>query len=999
MLAFTRFALRNPGAVVMLVLLALGAGIFAAGGLPIEIMPNIGTPSVQIVTTYPGASAPQVVNAISLPMENSLHGITGIQHVDSLSQPGVSIVNVQFDLSQDLSAANQAVQAAVAGVNLPQGAGRPAIQQKSYFNIPAIQLLVRGPDAYDIGRVTQSQLVPLLSGLAGVGNVQMYGNPKSEVLVDLQPAKLAAAGVALGSVEAALGSSSINQPVGTVPLSGGDVPTVVQSGLSAAQLGNLEVVGTHGPVVLSSLGTIVVTSQGQGDVLSAGKPAALVNVGLGAGANTVQVSQEVIQKLPELRSQLPPGYSLTVMWNSSNMIESSVQSMEHELALGVLFSVLIIFLFLRNLRSTIVAAVSIPVSVLVTLFVLKEAGYTLNLMTLGGLAVAVGRVVDDSIVVIENLYRKFQGAKPGELPVVEGTGEVARAITSSTLTTVAVFAPLAFVSGLIGKVFLPFALSVVVSLVASLFVALMVVPLFSRAMSNKRPPAPERPSRLAGTYKQILSWSLSHRALTLILAGVAFFASLGLATRLQTTFLPNSGPTTLTVNLTLPVSSSGAKTRQTLLSLEKVVAANSSVAKEAAFFGSALGSTDNVGEIYVVLKTGTDGSAVQTNLQSALKKMAGPGVTLDVTGTSSSGGSNTFAVQLLGQDAGALAAPSQKIEAILKNTSGLANVTNDLALKAPTITVQVDPSAAAAKGLDPRTVATQLQAFFSGLPVGTVDVGGQNVPLVLSVPTDPKDLQAVQNTLLMSPTGAVPLSQVAKVTMAPSVVSVNRQDGESVATLSADVTSQDLGGVSKAAMKKIDAVKLPTGVKLEVGGSSQQMSTAFSQMGLAMLAAILIVYVIMVVTFGGMLAPLSILLSLPLAVIGAVLGLLVSRNPLGMPAMIGLLMLIGIVVTNAIVLVDLVQQKQKAGVDLRTSLLEAGATRLRPILMTAFTSIFALLPLALGYGNGLIISSSLAAVVIGGLLTSTLLTLVVVPVALSVLTGGRSRAKVASVSV
>jgi HAE1 family hydrophobic/amphiphilic exporter-1 len=740
-------------------------------------------------------------------------------------------------------------------------------------------------------------------------------------------------------------------------------------------------------------------------------PAITVTVSKTTDANTVNVANAVEAKFASIQAQYGSQLRITTVDDLSSFIKESRDGLLREGGLGAIFAILTIFLFLLSVRSTFVAAMSIPISLLAAIALMLATGITINIMTLGGLAVAVGRVVDDAIVVLENIYRhRAQGETIGSA-VLSGPREVASAITSSTLTTVAVFLPLGLVGGIVSQFFLPFALTVTFALLASLVVALTLVPVLAYfligSLGMRFESGPPKDTIWQRLYTPTLRFALRNRLTrwgVVVLAALLFVATSALIPTLPTQFLNSGSEKFLQVTVSPPIGTASSAVLARAEQAERILRADPEVVLiatsvpgegdtgvqtlSAAFSGSAANSA----QLLVKLTPSTNLDSEQGKLQQQLRPLLSEGYAVDVQQQNFGGGS-TVDVTVSGSDTAQVKSVNEALLSELRAMPDLSGVKSDLVTAAPEIQINVDPNKAIAAGLTTAQVGADVRTLLVGQTVTRVQVAGEP-PLDLQLRVDPATLTGV-TALERIPVGAtkhVPLGAIATVQRVDAQARVTRVDQSPAATISGNITSQDQGAVSREIQQKIDALTASgkaQGVTITLGGVSQQQSQAFSGLFFAMGVAILLVYVVMVLVFDSLIDPFVILFSLPLASIGAFLALYVTHRAIGISALIGFLMLIGIVVTNAIVLLDLVEQLRRRGLSTQEALVEGGRTRVRPILMTAIATILALLPLGLGLNQGSIIASELATVVIGGLFSSTFLTLVVVPVVYSLVEGGK----------
>jgi HAE1 family hydrophobic/amphiphilic exporter-1 len=733
------------------------------------------------------------------------------------------------------------------------------------------------------------------------------------------------------------------------------------------------------------------------------------------GANTVQVADAVNAELASIQARYPDQITITTVSDLSTFIKESTTGLLREGGLGALFAIITIFFFLGSLRSTLVAAMSIPLSILTALVLMSAGGITLNIMTLGGLAVAVGRVVDDAIVVLENIYRHRSRGEDRMAASLSGTREVASAITASTVTTVAVFLPLGLVGGLVSQFFLPFAITVSFALLASLAVALTVIPVLAyfivdRVKLDVDETGEPRHSIWVRLYVPTIQTVLRSRWTklgTVALATVLFVGSMALVPRIPTQFLNTGSEKILAVYVAPPPGTGSAvvrdqalKVQDVLLKLPEVELVQTSVPGEgntgySALFAAFSGRPANSATITVRLDPSVDLKAETKKLISETASIAVDGWTLTVTEAAGFGGSSTLNVIVSAQDQALVAQGTAAVLNALKDQPDLVNLSSDLAKATPEIGIKVDPNKATLVGSSTAQIAAEVRGALVGATATRVQLASDGTVDVY-VQLDPAGLNSV-DALRALPVGTavkVPLGSVATVAEVDAQGSITRIDQAPASSISAEITSPDQGAVSAAVQTTIDGLvasgDIPPSVSVRLAGVTQQQNEAFGGLFVAMGVAILLVYVTMVLTFNSLITPFVILFSLPLAAIGAFPALVITGRPIGISALIGFLMLIGIVVTNAIVLLDLVERLRREGHSTHDALVEGGKTRVRPILMTAIATMLALIPLAAGFNQGSIIAAELGTVVIGGLFSSTFLTLIVVPVVYSLIDGGRT---------
>ena len=784
-----------------------------------------------------------------------------------------------------------------------------------------------------------------------------------------------------------------------------DPEATASTGVPETALIRLKDVGT---VQLGAIGGNTVTRTN-------GKPSIGLEISKDTTGNTVDIVNAVQTEFNRITDNREAPLTIQIVSEQGTAITESVNAVLIEGAIGAVVAVIIIFLFLRSVRSTLVTAVSIPLSVVVALVLMRVQGFSLNVMTLGGLTVAVGRVVDDSIVVLENIFRHINRGEPINQAVVDGTREVAGAITASTLTTVCVFLPLGVVGGIVSKFFLPFALTVTYALLASLVVALTVVPLLARLFIRPNTKATPEESAMQRVYTPVLRWALAHRAVTLIIALVLLVGSLALAPLLQITFLPDNSDKNISISMTTPAGTDLATTTQRVDDVEAILTklrAEGKVRDIQTVIGRA-GDSDrsrdqsggagasNRAQFRLTLFADkvSDPTALAKDLETQVRAISGiETAQAEVVAAGGGGPGNAgLDITLVSADVGALRAANDKIMAQIGGNKAsdrfpIANIKSSLADVKPELNVEVDPEKAIASGTTTAQIGLQVRALLNGENAGTVTLADDNTQYDIFVRVDSSAFDI--ETLRKLPVGTVnpvPLEQVATISEVPGANSITRINGDRAASISGQFTSDDTFTTQAALETEIKNLGLPAGVTLQTGAQAQSQADTFRDMGLALLVAIVLVYVVMVLSFGSLLNPFIILFSLPLAIIGVMLALFITGKPLGITTLIGVLMLIGIVVTNAIVLIELVEQYRERGMNAYDALVRAGRVRLRPILMTAIATMVALVPLALGLKEGGFIGADLGVVVIGGLFTSTFLTLLVVPVVYSLMDGLKNR--------
>ena len=1046
MIRLTQFAIAKRSVTVLITLGLLMAGVFSWSQLRQELLPDIQFPLVVVITPSPGASAQDVSTQVTQPVERSLGSVARLDHINSSSVNSLSIVVATFSYGTNIKETMATIDTNVKALGL---SSTPSIQSFDINAFPALIVAIKGtgsttPD--QLNSLAASSIVPSLQSLDGVSKVDLTGATQYRLVVKLDPAKLAANGVSINQIQGVLAANNLILPAGSLPITQADgttisIPVSAQHQLvlkTKEELLGLAVSAKPAaagaalpiptPITIGDLGTVervAVNPTGYAELNKDPQhgdaaPSLVISISKTTEANTVDMVQKATDKLEQLRSQNNGSFEIDVVSDSSSFIIESRDSLVREGGLGALFAVITIFVFLLSLRSTLVAAVSIPVSIMTALVLMLVAGVTINIMTLGGLAIAVGRVVDDAIVVLENIYRHRGKGDSMREACISGTREVASAITSSTLTTVAVFLPLGFVGGIVSQFFLPFALTVTFALLASLICALTVVPVLASIFIDRIKLDPDEGPQHHETlvqriYTPLLKAALHNRRSRWGVIGVAMLLVVGagmLVPSIPTQFLNAGSEKQLSISVSPPsgtpssaVLTQAKAVEARLRTYSEVRLIETTVPSEADTGLSSLaaaftGGSANAARIVVGLDKSTNLDTEQKKLSDDLVKLQRDGWLIQVAQQSMTG-SSSISVIVSGVNQADVEKATTIVQAELKKLPDLINVKSDLANKTTQYDINVDPNKAILDGFGgpsgwfgTSTAAIQAEVHNAlvGVRAATVSLAGAPTDVYLQLDTKLDSLAALQQM----PVGAlkVPLGIIATVTPTQNQARISRVDLSPASTISADTTSKDTGGVSMEIQRAIDKLTADgslTGVTVKLGGVTEQMNEAFSGLFISMAVAILLVYIVMVLVFNSLVDPLVIMFSLPLATIGAFPALFLTQRPIGISALIGFLMLIGIVVTNAIVLLDLVEQHRHRGMPMYDALMQGGRTRVRPILMTAIATILALMPLGLGLSEGEIIASELATVVIGGLFTSTFLTLIVIPVVYSLVEDAKVR--------
>ena len=984
----TKIALKRRWLTFLLVALISGASIWGTLTLKAELLPNIELPMTTVVTVYPQASPEEVMNRVTTPVEGVFSDLPGLKHLLSSSLDGMSLVLAQFEYGTDMDRVNSTLRQRLKLLapelppevsQLPQKSREieenPLVFPIDINMMPVVELALTGnlPPA-ELKAIALEQIVPRLKMAPGVYDVAVEGGDRPSVLISPDPQKLVQSHISTSQLLYVLTKGKFKSlaQLEAAPLGGG------------VSLGKVAQVGFGLP-------------PGSGISRFNGQPCVTISVWKNSQANTVKVARAVLEEAGGIR--LGKGLKLVKALDQSELIERSLSHLKRDVITGMLLAVAVVFLFLLAFRASLILAVSIPLSVLIGFLCLRATGITLNILTLSAMSIAVGRLIDDSIVVLEAIYRRLQQGKDFGEAAIGGVREVGSAIASCTLATVVIFVPLFFVGGLVGQLFVPFGLTIIFALLASLLIAITLVPALSGFLHPRK-----RKELLEGApgnwyqrfYLHLLRWTLGHRALTLGIAAVLFLGSLLLIPAVGTSFIPSTSEKLVQADVTLPPGSSVEETCGVAKKVESFLGQDPEVRRYRTIAGvsrsilggikALTGGGSNTATVIAYLDPKSDMNQKASELQAYCSQIKGARIKV-VTGQALAGEmtSSGLSIFIQGDNFESLAQATHKLMGELQQMQGVTNLEAKFASFEPKLDFEPDVAKLVSLGLRPeelKQLKGQLFLVMHGGKVGQANLGGEDYALFLQgLATKLKDPQTAQGLLVGWPT-PIPLGEVAKIRLAERPNNIQRVDGRLASWISGNITAKDVGKTIRLIGQKIDRLNVP-GVQAKLGGIKEEMELSFGKMYVSIGVAILLAYLVMALFLRSFLDPLVILVSLPLASIGAVLALLISGRPLDLSGLMGLLMLVGIVLTNAIVLLSLVGDLRRSGWNTHEALLEGGRIRLRPILMTAFTTMIAMVPLALESEESILMGATLGVVVIGGLFSSTLLTLLVIPVVYS----------------
>ncbi|WP_332645572.1 efflux RND transporter permease subunit [Lysinibacillus sp. 54212] len=1014
MKGLVNFVLKNKLAVWLLTIIITVSGIYSGTRMKMESIPDISIPYLIVMGVYPGATPEQVMDELSIPFEKAVESLEDVKAVYSTSSPNVSQVQVEYEFGVDMDEKKRQLESALDGITLPEDAQKPTIMAISMNMMPVVALSVSSSaeDIVELTSTVEDILLPKIEKIDGVASATITGQHIEQVSFTYDTKKMEALGLTEEAVRQMIQASDMALSLGLYDFAVGEQVVSVDGKVkSVEEFKELLIPVTPSEtnpspfVRLGDIAEIEVEGKVQSVSRTNGEDAIAIQIVKGQEANTVTVVDAVKDLIQDEEKRID-GLQVDISLDQGEPIKDSVFTMVEKAVFGGLIAVLIILLFLRDFKSTIISIISIPVSIFLALLLLNWMDITLNIMTLGAITVAIGRVIDDSIVVVENIYRRMHlkdEKLSGRALIREATIEMFKPIMSSTLVTVAVFAPLIFVGGMVGELFMPFALTMTFALGASLIVAVTIVPALSHFLFRKKLYTEKTDSnhkevgKLATWYKGILEKALNHKVITSVLAIILLVGSLALTPLIGFSFMGSQEEKVMYLTYTPATGELMDETAKNIDEVEKELLKRDDID----ILQVSINDPDNVDPAAMMMGGGGGGALMYLIFDPEMKDFpeAREEVEEYVFNIGQSGewksqnfsmnmSSNEVSYTLYSEDLEDLSTAVKQVEGVLKDVKGLEDVTSDFEDAYVEHVLKVDQQNVLQYGLTTGQIVMALSESAAKEVLTTVKHDGNDIEVVVkreakAAATSIEDVLATEINTALGTT--MTIGDLVEVEEGEALNSLSRSKGEYFTTVSATITDADISKATAAADKKINNLELPKGVTTGVAGVAADMAETFTQLGIAMLAAIAIVYFILVVTFGEGLAPFAILFSLPFTVIGSWVGLWATGQTISVSVMMGLLMLIGIVVTNAIVLVDRIIHMERDGLSMREAILEAGGTRLRPILMTAIATIGAMLPMAFGGAGGGLISTDLAITVIGGLLSSTLLTLIIVPIVYEVL--------------
>ncbi len=1009
------FSVRRPVTVLMIIMVILVLGVISFPQLGLDMLPDITYPIISVITEYEGVAPEDMEKMVTRPLEEGISTVKGVKSVSSTSQEGMSFIMVEFEWGTNLDFAAQDIRDNIGLMEefLPEEVSKPLIVKFDISQMPILMYGITGRmDLKELRQYVNDNIKPRIERLEGVASAMVFGGLEREILINIDKAKLTARNLSLPQVVQALRAENLNLPAGHLTRADTEylIRTVGEYNSVEDIRNTIVALQNDRPIYLKDIAAVddAYAERRSYERMNKRTGLALV-ISKQSGANTVIASNRVLREMEIIKERLPANIEIMSFWDTSETIKRVVTGTASNGLWGGLLAVVILLLFLGNWRPTLIIALAIPLSVVVTFIAIYFSDFTLNIMTLGGLALGVGMLVDNAVVVIESIFRNIEEGKERKKASVIGASEVGMAITASTLTTIAVFLPMLYTKGMVGKLSRGMALTVAFALFASLFVALTIVPMMASRILLKAKQGKvgkfipqfsgKKFRHFQSRYKELLQWVLQHRKIVILITLGLFVISLGLFRFVGMEFMPRHDTPFFFLLMKLPVGTPLEKTDLYIRQIEDAlmeqeetesvtaIVGLSQASKQDAAFG--FGASDvNEAEVFAKLvdreKRERSSSEFEEDIRQLVPKIKGAKTTIfDMSQmfTGAGGAQAPIEIKVFGKDLPVLKALAEEIAQQISDVEGLRDIDTTLREGKPELQIRLNRQQAADLGLTVGQVAASIQTAMQGSVATRYTSGGEEIDVRVRLrEADRRSLEHLQDLLIPSPFGFyTPLHQVANLEYKIGPVKITREDQERKVSVTANVFGKDLGSVTSDINRKLEDITLPSGYFMEIGGQYESMMEMIQGLSIALLLAIVLVYMVMAAQFESLIHPLVVMFTIPLAIIGVVASLLITGQTLSMLSFMGVIMLAGIVVNNAIVMIDYVNQLRRRGMTRTEALLQGASIRLRPILITSITTILAMLPMALSRSQGAEMRSPLAVVVIGGLITSTFLTLLVVP--------------------
>ncbi|WP_163969536.1 efflux RND transporter permease subunit [Oceanobacillus halotolerans] len=994
-------SVKRPVGVIMIVLAVIALGIVSLRGLVVDLFPQIDLPVAVVATTYEDAAPQEVENLVSRPIESSVSSVEGIETVQSQSQSGSSLVLMMFNTDVDLDQALLDVRESIDQVKgfLPERAGEPNVMRFSPEQMPVMWVSLTGKDAAALTELANDQIVPYFERQGGVASVTVEGAKEREIQLELNQASMQQYGVNPQMIIQALNSANQSSSGGAVEKGTQDLQLRVTGEFeSIRDIENTIIQTETGATIhVDDVASVEDTyKESSSTTLVNGEPSIVLSIMKKTDGNTVDVANNIKDGMEEIQGDLPSDVNLDVVIDTSEFIELSIDSVVKNILIGGAISIFVLLLFLKSIRATIVIGVSIPIAVISTFTLMYFTGETLNVLTLGGLALGLGMMVDSSIVILEHIFTYRQRGYNLVDSAIKGASELAPAVIASTTTTLVVFLPIVFVGGIASDLFTPLALAVAFSLIAALVVAITLVPMLSSKLLSKALADPEKGrrywfnrilQRVTNAYKSVLKGVLRFRKTTIFGTIVAIIGSLALIPLIGASFMPAADQGQIEIRVETETGSSLAHTEGIVNQVnEKLTAYDAVIDTDfVSVGGGGFGGSGNSATYTIQLIPSSEReestSEIVQQIDEDVQNIAGAEITVNSMESGMSMG-DPIQVQLNGPEHEVLNELADQVVAQMETVEGIHNPESAADEGVPQLTITIDDEKAASYGVTRDQITGQIQLQFTGQVATQYREDGNEMDVTMLYPENERStISDLQDMKIQSPTGAViPLDEVAVFQEMQGPAALMRQNQQAQMNVSSQVVDRDLASVVSDVESALGELSMPEGYSYSIGGQAEDMAESFADLALALVFSIFLVYAVMAIQFENFLFPLIIMFSMPATVIGVMVGLFVTGLPLSIPAFIGIIMLAGIVVNNSIVLVDYINILRDKGMDRYEAILEAGQSRLRPILMTTLTTILAMVPLALALGEGAEMQQPLAVTIIFGLGISSIFTLLLIPV-------------------
>ncbi|SEM88290.1 hydrophobic/amphiphilic exporter-1, HAE1 family [Candidatus Frackibacter sp. WG12] len=1007
------FSVYRPVTTVMLILIIVFLGGIAFTRLSVDLFPDMTIPVISVSTQYSGAAPEEIEQSVTRPLEEGLATVDDIDTISSTSREGLSQVTLQFDWGTDMDMAAVDVREQVSLIKraLPDAAEEPIVRKVDLDQIPILILGISSDQRSEIElkEYAEEHIKNKLERIPGLASASIVSGENRQINVNIDRQKLEGYNLSINQVTSALRQQNINLP-------GGEITERPTEYLLRTE-GQFEDIEDIKNVIIAmrqqkpiKVKDVAEVEDGYADrnvyVRLNGETTVGAMVTKQSGANTVEVINRAKKELEKIKKELPSDINIKISRDQSEFIKKSINTVQENVILGGLFAVIVLFLFLRSFRSTFIISMAIPITIIAAFGLMYYSGYTLNLMTLGGLALGVGMLVDNSVVVLENIFRHLRQEGAGPIQAAKkGSSEVGTAVFASTMTTLAVFVPISFIEGIAKELFGPFSMTIAFALLASFIIAVTFVPMASAKLlsynsaetsqkeTEEEGMAVRAANKVLNIYRNMLDWSLSHRKTVITLTVILFVASLALFPLIGKEFMPSSERNAFRIMLELPVGTDLNTTNQEAKKIEEVIAQVPEVKVAFSLVGDSggRGSTSGSNEVMFMVRL-TDKeererstSEIQEAIRSKLPLIAGAEIRFaEASMLGGGGGGSPLQIKIFGDNLDRLEMLAKQVKEEAKQVKDTRDVYSSVDVGKPEINLDIDRKRAADLGLGINQIGKTIESYVNGRTAtqyhGTTDGDTIDIEVRLAQ-EDRTNMEQLSLMKIMNSKGQfISLDSVAKIVKTEGPTSINREDQERYVSVYSDLKGNDLGSVVASIRDRVESnIELPNNYRIEYSGENEDMKETFKNLSMALIVAIILVYMVLASQFESLLHPFIVMLTLPLTLIGVLTALFLTGETLSATSMIGIIMLAGIVVNNAIVLVDYINILRSRGLNRREAILEAGPVRLRPVLMTVFTTILGLIPVAAGWGSGSEGMAPMGIAVIGGLTTATFLTLLVIP--------------------